>query len=163
MRKVIVLVCLLIIISSCNREYNCSNDTLKLTFIGYTKADVDTLVVKKYAANTNFQQLQDSMVITRDTSGIDQSNDTVSFGVNTPNNIIQFGSDWRVLIPSTNKTIAISNIVSPQQQGKCTTGYFDKVACVCYNSIQSLAQDGQTISYPARDTSFNGYHVYIHR
>ncbi len=163
MRKVIVLVCLLIIISSCNREYNCSNDTLKLTFIGYTKADVDTLVVKKYAANTNFQQLQDSMVIKLDTSGIDQSNDTVNFGGNTPNNIIQFGSDWRVLIPSTNKTIAISNIVSPQQQGKCTTGYFDKVACVCYNSIQSLAQDGQTISYPARDTSFNGYHVYIHR
>ena len=162
MGKIIVFVCLLIIISSCNREYNCSNDTLKLTFIGYTKADVDTLVVKKYAANTNFQQLQDSMVFILDTSGINQSNDTISFGGNTPNNIIQFGSDWQVLVPSINKTIDITNIVSPQEQGKCGTGYFSKVACVCYNSIQSLVQDGQTISYPARDTSFNGYHVYIH-
>ena len=163
MGKIIVFGCLLILISSCNSEYNCSNNTLKLTFIGYSKADVDTLIVKKYAANTNFQELQDSMVITRDTSGIAQSNDTISFGVNAPNNIIQFGSDWQVSIPSTNKTISISNIVSPQQQGKCSTGYFDKVACVCYNSIQSLVQDGQTISYPARDTSFNGYLVYIHR
>lgn len=163
MGKIIIFVCLLIIISSCNREYNCSNDTLKLTFIGYTKADVDTLIVKKYAANTNFQQLQDSIVLKLDTSGISQSNDTINFGGNTPDNIIQFGSDWQVLIPSINKTIAISNIVSPQQQGECGTGYFSKVACVCYNSIHSLEQDRQTISYPARDASFNGYHVYIHR
>src|ERR1019366_8869140 len=102
MGKIIVFVCLLIIISSCDREYNCSKDTLKLTFIGYTKADVDTLIVKKYAANTNFQQLQDSMVITLDTTGISQSNDTISFGGNTPNNIIQFGNDWQVLIHSLN-------------------------------------------------------------
>jgi hypothetical protein len=162
MRKIIVFASLLIIISGCNREYNCSNDTLKLSFIGYTKANVDTLIVKKYAANTNFQQLQDSMVITRDTSGISQNNDTISFGVNSPNNIIQFGSDWQVFVPAIYKTVAISNIISPQQQGKCRTGNLDKVACVCYNNIQSLVQDGQTISYPARDTSFNGYHVYIH-
>ena len=102
------------------------------------------------------------MVITLDTTGISQSNDTISFGGNKPNNVIQFGSDWQVVVPSINKTIAIANIVSPQEQGKCGTGYFGKVACVCYNSIQSLVQDGQTISYPARDTSFNGYHVYIH-
>lgn len=162
MPKIIVLVCLLIIVSSCKREYSCNNDTVKLIFIGYTKADVDTLIVKKYAVNTNFQQLQDSMIITLDTTGITQNNDTISFDLNTPNNIIQFGSDWEVLIPSINKTVAISNIVSPQEQGKCGAGYLDKVACVCYNSIQSLLQDGQTISYPARDTSFNGYHVYIH-
>src|SRR5664279_127739 len=159
MGKIIVFVCLLIIISSCNREYNCSNDTLKLTFIGYTKANVDTLIIKKYAANTNFQQLQDSMMFILDTAGISQSNDTISFGGNKPNNVIQFGSDWQVMVPSTNKTVAISNIVSPQQQGKCSAGYFDKIACVCYNSIQSLVQDGQTIPYPVRDTSFNGYHV----
>lgn len=162
MGKIIVFVCVLIIASSCNREYNCSNDTLKLTFIGYTKANVDTLIIKKYAANTNFQQLQDSMMFILDTAGIIQSNDTISFGGNKPNNVIQFGSDWQVVVPSINKTVAISNIVSPQQQGKCGSGNLDKVACVCYNSIQSLMQDGLTISYPARDTSFNGYHVYVH-
>jgi hypothetical protein len=161
MRKIIATLGFLSTLAGCSREYECTNDTLKLTFIGYTKADVDTLVIRRYAINDNFQRVEDSVQIFLDTMGVIQSHDTITFGGNKPNNIITYGSGWQVYIPSKNKTISISYIVSPQQQGKCGTGYFSKVACVCYNNIESLVQDGQLIYYPARDTSFSGYRVYI--
>ena len=128
MKKTVLAITFIISLAGCSREYNCTNENLHLSFIGFLKSDIDTLIIKKYAANNNFQQLINTVQFAIDTTGILQTNDTISFGGAAINNMIQYGNDWQIIIPSKNITVTISNIISPQEQGKCSAG--GKVNCV---------------------------------
>lgn len=161
-KKIVSFFLLLLFISSCTREFDCNDPQLVPTFIGFTPSDIDTLIVRKYRANDNFQTLVDSFRIVYGYNGLYQSfNDTTSVYVNDGKNGIKAGFDWILFIPAKNRIVMIADIVSEKKTGSCGTGIFslDKFGCTCMNDVFSAKQDNLPIQFS--NTRSPGYSVFI--
>ena len=145
-----ILCAFILIFSAC--QYDCGVSGLSLIFVGYSNADVDTIVLRKFTGGQRFANLLDTVLITNDhvkfTYG--QLNDTTGvFPLYYRDNERPIpGFDWEVYIPSQNRTIKISNIVVdeskvPSKSRPCP--------------IVSFMQDSNLISYPqaASNDDFN--------
>jgi hypothetical protein len=125
-------------LSGCN--YQCSDRHITPLFIGFLPADLDTLIFKAYVSNDNYQHLVKTItVIASQGAGIDTTaNDTtvIKATVIDPTYYITPGYDWQIYIPAKNRTVSISNIVSPQSEGHSKG---------CWNPINSLVQDSQLV------------------
>lgn len=162
MRKILLPAIVIIFICSCKREYQCANQGFSIAFIGYQQPDLDSFVVRRFTANTNFQQLLDSSVNTPQNDSYVQEGDTITVLYVAPNMSIQYGNDWQVYAPHTGKTISIANIMAEQKSGSCTASLFgEPTHCTCTNAVQSAAINGQLITYPRPDSTFKGYTVYF--
>ena len=60
---------MLLLISSCSRETICEDRQITPVFLKFTPADIDTFIVRKYAANSAFTNLLDSSIIVFGYSG----------------------------------------------------------------------------------------------
>lgn len=153
-RLFVFLALLLSVISSCTREFDCDDPQLVPTFIGFTPSDIDTLIVRKYRANDNFQTLVDSFRIVYGYNGLYQSsNDTTSVYVNDGKNGIKTGFDWILFIPAKNRIVTITDIVSEKKTGSCGSGIFsmDKFGCTCMNDVFSAKRDNLPIQFSNTD------------
>ena len=143
----------------------CSNNTINPAFIGFSKSQIDTIILKRFTPGENFADLIDSVVITDpsldsnccppfqysvegDTTLIFDKYDTIA--------PIRAGYDWQIYIPGTRATINISYIENGTQLN-CSY-------CTLPNII-SFDQNGTSIYSPVHvyDISGNddGYRVYI--
>lgn len=130
--------------------YDCDNLQIQTIFIGYSKPDIDTFIIRRYKAIDSFRTLIDTLMIKEgsgtyykfmhDTASVDFYNFTTG-GIHG----IQAGYDWELFIPANNKTFRISEIVDEKRKGKCRNGIFsmDKFNCYCFNEIYSLKLNGQ--------------------
>lgn len=136
--------------AGCTREYDCADSTIQTAFIGFSSADIDTLVLRKFKANDNYQHIIDSFLITYGYSGHYQtSGDTTTVFVADGKNGIKQDYDWQIFIPAMNKTVFVSEIVGENRTGKCGSGLFsmDKFGCTCTNNIFSAKKDNQLINF----------------
>ncbi len=156
--KFITLIIVLLIVSSCSREYQCEDTSITPVFLKYQPADIDTLIIRKYILNSNFSNQTDSVIIRFGYSGYYIThNDTTIVQLFGERLKIESGFDWQIYIPSKNKVINISEINSPKTSGKCNTGFFSKLACACVNPIISCKKDNQPFVF----NDFGAYNIYI--
>ena len=162
MKYVLVIALPLLVLCSCGRDIDCADANIQPTFIGYSLADVDTMVLRRYKAGDGFNTLIDTFLITMYNrsgtyviAGLDRIEVSTS-GVYGNNgealNAIHVGYDWKLYIPATNKTVAITGIVSEHNSTHCWK-------CVCYNRVFSYMAD--TVTYKPQDGS--GYRFLIRR
>ncbi|HEY8688508.1 MAG TPA: hypothetical protein VIM07_04675 [Chitinophagaceae bacterium] len=145
--KLLLLLIILSCISACGK-CPCVDSNIDPAFIGFNPSEVDTIIIRKYSKNNNFNTLIDTAFFDNKTSfQIQKSNDTISFPYRPGNFSIDKNYDWVLFLPSINRTFKISNIVSPQVSLPCP----NKVQCV--NPINSLNIDG-VVSVPAYFTFY---------
>ncbi len=135
---------------SCSKTITCTDPPINFAFISFAPGDIDTLVLRKFQPGNNFQQLIDTFNVFNDVNaGINNtSNDTVFMFFRDPRNEMKPGFDWQVYIPSTNRTIYISNILVENKTEKCAALSDD---CACHNEILGIRlnnQKGVFRSYP---------------
>ena len=153
-RLFVFLALLLSVINGCTREFDCDDPQLVPTFIGFAPSDIDTLIVRKYKPNDNFQTQVDSFRVVYGYNGLYQSSsDTTSVYVNDGKNGIKTGFDWILFIPAKNRVVTISDIVSEKKTGSCGTGIFsmDKFGCTCMNDVFSAKRDNLPIQFSNKD------------
>lgn len=144
---------------SCFQKHSCVNSYIHPAFIGFSSSDIDTIILRAYKPNENFQHRVDTILVTNKGASIyTNDNDTTIIYQNDsdPNHWIRQGLDWELYIPAKNKTIRITNINGTQVEGK---------GRVCYNPINSFTVNGQKIiPIPVQTDEFytSGYRVYIH-
>ena len=152
-------------IISCKQEIDCNYTPIQLAFIGYSPSDLDTIVLRKFSPNNNFQNLMDSFRVDSRYSPYNSSNDTIKVLVNDSTNDgkagILHGYDWQIFIPSTNQTMTISDIVSEQTSTKC--GGLDKTNCSCTNQNISANYNGQSVSFSNSISDSGHCYIYIHK
>ncbi len=140
------IILLSIIFSSC-AKCPCIDQDLDPNFIGFEVSEVDTVIIRKYAKNNNFNNLIDTAFFDEKTSfTIQKNSDTISFPVRSGNFSINKNYDWVLFLPSINRNFKISDIISPQVSLPCP----NKLQCI--NPIHSLSIDG-TIYKPS-DVTF---------
>jgi len=143
MTKICIIAAAGIIYFSGCRTIYCSNSYITPAFIGFSSQDIDTLIIRKYEQNDSFNHLIDTTIITNNPnlSFYGVSNDTTIVVLNILSGEEKYivpGYDWQIYIPFQNRTVSISNIVSPQTDYHC---FGDD--CGCENPINLLLQDGQ--------------------
>ena len=161
-RLFVCLALLASVINSCGKEYDCANPQLIPALIGFTPSEIDTLILRKYKSNDNFQTLVDSFRIINGLNGQYQSsNDTTYVYLKNEKNGIYTGFDWILFIPATNRVVTIADIVSEKKTGICGSGIFsmDKFGCTCTNQVFSAKRDNQLIQFS--NTGNSGYSVFI--
>ena len=146
-RQLLIITIFIFVFLGC-RSVPSSNPGITSYFIGFSIADIDTLVLRKYKANDSFHHLIDTLQVTTNIysgAAYRTSHDTTSVDFNNiggSEKDIFPGSDWQVYIPALNKTVSVSNLVCPPKESDC-------FKCGCYNEIASFEQDGQA-TVPAR-------------
>jgi len=141
------------VLNACKTK--CGDQHLTPAFVGFASADLDTIILKKYAKGSNAQDLIDTTVITNQTAVYFPSNDTTVIDMNVvsgENAYLNPNYDWQLYIPAQRLTVSITDIVSPQRQENC----YD---CGCINSITSFLQNGQLITSPPY--SFSSFLLFI--
>jgi hypothetical protein len=148
----------LAVVSGC-RHTLCENSPVTPAFIGFNPADVDTIIVRAFQPNDNYQHLLDTLAIIKDSNCyFTTSNDTTIIyfaDFNNQSEIISTGSDWQIYIPTTNRTITISDIMSQQTE---------EPVKYCLNPISSFIQDGQLVVPKLVNSGVyytSGYLIYI--
>ena len=165
-RFVTSVLLLIILTTSCTKEYDCSNVPIQPVFIGFASSDIDTFVLRKFKANDNYQNLIDTFIVNDNYSVYRINNDTTTVLIGDATDDgkagILGGYDWQIFIPSTNQIFTLSNIVSENKTGKCRSGYY-KTYCNCTNKNFSANFNNQSINFsnPVLDTG--RYYLYINR
>ena len=155
-RMIFICIISLAFFSGCERE--CYPGEINLTFVGFARADIDTLIIRAYTANDNYSHLLDTVLENVGYASIFiVSNDSLVVYLNSSDlyHTITAGYDWQIYIPAKNRTVRISNIISPQTKNSGRS---------CVNPINSFEQDGKLIvpELVKRDqAATSGYMVYI--
>ena len=147
MKHLLIAIVSLLTLVGCCYEVDCDQNNLNFGLISFAQADIDTLVFRKYQANSNFQKLKDTMQITNiNVLTPAFSGDTVLFltsNIRTTNIKFQLvaGEDYEIFIPGTNKLTRITDILEQKTTRKnCDISDGNKG---CDNPIISFKIDGQ--------------------
>ena len=122
----------------------CINSNLNPVFVGFTSPNIDTIIVRAYQPNDSFNYLLDTIIIPTAYGVRHDDSLYLDFrGYNTKRGYPELSPsyDWEIYIPSINKVITISQIISQQT----TTSAWKRD---CRNPIQSCIQDGQLVYVP---------------
>ena len=138
----------------------CTNPIVEPDFVGYSLADIDTLVIRMYKENDNYNTLLDTFKIAHCTGtdsnfcyNYDISNDTIQVAIIQGSNYvpkqsnlyceIQQGYDWSIYIPSTSQADSISAISINQ---KMVSYKACDLRPNCSNTMTSLKLNGTIIN-----------------
>ena len=157
---------------SCTKEYDCNDSQISPVFVNYSDSEIDTLILRKYENNSNFQTLIDTLIITpRINSGNPIGNNGIYLSQNDSTTVlinfplgIKVGYDWQLFIPATHKVIKISDILSERNHGKRSTGIFRIFSLdarpPCTNEIYSCKVDGRLIDFTGKKY-YENYSIFI--
>jgi hypothetical protein len=132
---------LIFILVSCG-NCPCIPADLNISFAGFSDAECDTLVLKKFRKGSNYNNQQDSILLT----GIvfNRSNDTLKMVAFPGNAVLESRYDYQLEIPAINRQFRIGDINEIQEEQHCGIFNTNKVACI--NSITSYKVDGKLFS-----------------
>lgn len=129
-------------------SYNCSEaQGLRISTIGLTATEIDTIILRKFIKGSAFTKLVDSIVLTSANTAFQfpySTPDTSFMGVLDEKILIRSPYDYEIYIPAVNKLTKIAGVDEPQQKIKRGFLSTDKTGCI--NSIVSYQQDGQTMT-----------------
>ncbi|MEO8769897.1 MAG: hypothetical protein ABI402_07425 [Ferruginibacter sp.] len=156
MKKIIFLFITAILFYSCCHKVDCEKYSLKFVLISFTPEEMDTLIFRKFDANSNFTNPTDSML----TNSIDlfynsTHGDSVALETYNSTNFkfqMQSGFDYEIFIPGAGRLIKINNIIENQTEVKhCDISDGNHG---CTNPVPLYKVDGQAQT---------GEYFYIHR
>jgi hypothetical protein len=156
-KRLTYLLVLAILLSGCIIKHPCVNGPMDMAFIGFSPADIDTIIVRTYKVNDNYAHLIDTLVIRDHATGIyTVGHDTTVVFINDGmHGWLTADYDWQIYIPAKKRTISLSNI---------TTEPIDGRGRVCFNPVTSFKLDGlPTTPHLVENSQFyaSGYLVYI--
>ena len=131
-----VILLSVVLLVSCQNCICIPSDGLRLGFVSFDSADVDTIIIRKFEKGNSFSHLVDTLQWDRSNLVFSHQKDTFEIGIRVGDILLKSNYDYNVVIPAINRTFAISELNEPKQVGDCS----GKVMCV--NAILSARLDG---------------------
>ena len=131
---------LMLVLGACEK-YPCQRSIgLRTAFVSFTKAETDTIVVKRFVKGTNLGQLLDSAII--DTALIKFTNrgDTLFPSELHAQTLLNSLYDYQVRVPDGNRIFTITDITEEQKKGRA--GFLSPARDACYNPITAYTLNG---------------------
>lgn len=131
---------------ACSGNNQCSDPVLQPAFVNYSRAEIDTIIINKYSQTSGNPTPLNSIMITPTTMADYYTvADTTFVDVLSVDAWINPYFNWQIIVPATQDTFWLKNMVVNRTSQKCKTGFlnFNKVNCICYNSIESMQINNQ--------------------
>lgn len=103
----------LIFVAACG-GYDCSKAEMSLGFIGFSKTESDSIVLRKYSRGDNFRTYLDSATITPTNTQYQFTGDTLIFVVYTGNINLVSDQDYEIYFPKIAKSYRVTKITEEQ-------------------------------------------------
>ena len=160
--KLPITACLVILMVSCTKEYDCTDKQLQPVFIHFQPAEIETFTLRKYTAGENFRNLLDTFVVRVGYNAYYQvRQDTTIVFIPDGSHGIKPGYDWQLFIPSRQRTILVSEIKSERTTGKRGYGLFSMdPGPTCENRVFSAKVNTQLVTFPLLDTARPFIYIY---
>ena len=146
-----------ILLSSCGRSRPCIDAAAILNFVSFADSATDSIILKKFIKDSGFTSLVDAIIITKNNSIYQKSNDTLHIEPPPSGDyVIDIHYDYQVYMPVVNRVFKITDIV--QEQTEMNAGIsMDKTVCV--NPIKSYKVNGimKNTSLPNYATLYINY------
>jgi hypothetical protein len=137
--KYIMIFFIVLVFFGCEKVYTCRKEMLVPVLKGYSPAESDTLIIKRFQKGSNFSSFIDSIILRFPTAMTTVSDTTYHFIFAQ----IDDQYDVKLTNPYDKKTVAISEIKFELREGK-TSGCGDPIKCI--SPIISYIRDGVTVS-----------------
>jgi hypothetical protein len=131
---------LMIALGACEK-YPCQRSIgLRMAFVSFTKAETDTIIVRRFIKGTNLGQLLDSAVV--DTALIKFTNrgDTLFPSELNSQTLLNSLYDYQVRVPDGNRIFTITDITEEEKKGRA--GFLSPTRDACYNPITAYTLNG---------------------
>ncbi len=142
--KLAFVFCIMLFVS-CRRDEPCTEAWAMIYYVSFPENHTDSIILKKYAKDNNFDSLISTTVISKSNSIYKNPNDTLSISDSTTgaDYTLDIAHDYEVYMPNSNQLFKISGIT--QQQTSIRVGLsLDKRGCV--NPIISYTLNGKLIN-----------------
>ena len=157
------LLCLAIANSSCrrSREITCSDGTIVVHPVGFTKSDFDSARVIRYRKDNTFSAALDSTTKTLYSNDAEHHDTAIlhTYPASYPNSAEGFivpGYDYRIILPASGRIFTITDItLSGQTHQTISSNTFEKVLHVCYNGVVHVAVDANVYTSTAGQPSIS--------
>jgi hypothetical protein len=131
---------MVIFLFACGGQYTCMNEWLRPGLKGYTYAQADTLIVKRFQKGSTFSVFVDSVILAYPHPVISPADTTYYF----PNSYIVGEHDVKLINPFDNKTVSISDLKYETREGRKTWGCTREEGC--YSPVISYNRDGSPVT-----------------
>jgi hypothetical protein len=164
MRILLYLLIGSVFLFGCSQEFDCKDRSVLFSFVGFDSTEIDTIIIKKYEQNSNYLNLLDTLRIIRgQNAGGYSSNDTalITLYLSIDSCNIRPGFDWRLYLPSIDRTISISDMITEKKTRICKRGFYslDQNDCLCYNKILALKIDNAPVNFPPSESQWEFIYI----
>jgi hypothetical protein len=153
--KLIIGVAIAFVLQSCSKtKEDCSFLAPDIVYVGFTQAETDTFIIRRFEKNTNFIKPLDTLKITR--AHIDRipvGEDSVKL---VPDNYSRLSTDfylndWEIYFPAMDRTVYITNAVPQFTQEK-------EASALCHSYVSSVNFDNRVYQFSSWfDTPYRVY------
>lgn len=115
------------------RKCDCIDGDISFHFSGFSEAELGTIIIKEYAAGSNFTQRTDSAYL-QDTINyrLERKGDSLYLNPSEGRLKLRTGNDYQIELPAAGQTYRITDIRVLQIQDQCNG------KSICINPVQSL-------------------------
>jgi len=147
-RFLIPFLTVLICLCSCTST-PCFTGSFHFGLKGFTQAEADTILVRRYFPGSNFAGVADSFLLT---PGFRVQQDTLEItSISMPESFLSAGYDYQFYFPAIDKTIRLTGITEENREIKHSI--FNNVKVGCENTITGMKADGISLT-PAGFNNF---------
>ena len=124
--------------------YPCKKASSSFSLIGYTDAESDPIILRRFSKGSGFATLHDTLIINKGNSHFQRQTDTVHIlhSIDSDHDITST-YDYEVFLPNASRTYRLTEVVEDIQQGK-NRGTKEH----CLNPITSYKLNGQLLYNP---------------
>jgi hypothetical protein len=147
----IPLFCLIVVIGtySCSST-PCASGSFHFGLIGFTQAEADTIMVRRFFPGNNFTNVTDSFMLQ---PGLRVQQDTLEItSLTIPASFLSAGYEYQLIFPSAGRTIRLTDIKEEKREVKHSI--FSNVKIGCENPITGMKADGVSL----RPAGFNNFY-----
>lgn len=157
MRAALLMIPFLFVLAfaSCSKTCFCTMATLYPSYVSFNHSDTDTIILRRYDRNSNFNQLLDTAIITDQNAVFNFNQDTLSIRSDAEALTLRSFYNYVLYLPALNRSDSISHIIQAHDTQKGSSN----LECNCINRILSYQLNSDTVQVidPASP------HVYIKR
>jgi len=128
----------------------CASGSFHFGLVGFTQAEADTIVVRRYFIGNNFTNMADSFMLQ---PGLRAQQDTLEINsLHILSTYLIAGYDYQLIFPSAGRTIRLTDINEEKREVKHSI--FSNVKIGCENTISGMKADGVSL----RPAGFNNFY-----
>lgn len=163
MKLHIAVLFIIIFFASCGKKYQCPKENLIPAYIGYTDAEIDTIILRRFKIGSKFSEKIDSTILSPfsipGSALFHRQGDTVIVYANDLKNRINGEYEWQIFNPFDQKQVFISDMKFQIKEGHSGGLFAMDNFSPCVSPLLSYKRNDTLITVSSK----GGHGLFMHK